>query len=107
MLISLFSAEEGFPQDASKAFRKMRSPIAGESVAVSLEDVPFGTYAVAVLHDENLNEVMDTNLIGIPREGAGASRNPRVRFGPPRFGESVFVFDRDPYRMEVDLRYPP
>jgi len=41
-----------------------------------------GRYAVSVFHDENSNGKMDTNFIGIPREGVGASNNAKGHLGP-------------------------
>jgi uncharacterized protein (DUF2141 family) len=43
---------------------------------------------VAVHHDENGNRKMDANALGIPKEGYGASRNPKSRFGPPSFSDA-------------------
>jgi uncharacterized protein (DUF2141 family) len=43
-----------------------------------------GGYALSIIHDENANAKLDTAL-GIPTEGVGFSRNPRLMFGPPRF----------------------
>jgi uncharacterized protein (DUF2141 family) len=54
-----------------------------------------GTYAAAVHHDANANGRMDTNLIGIPREGYGVSNDPRPRFRAPRFSEAEVRITRD------------
>ena len=37
---------------------------------------------------------MTKNFIGFPREGFGASNNPRI-FGPPRFAQALFAFTGD------------
>lgn len=49
-----------------------------------------GTYAVALVHDENGNNKMDMSLF-LPREGFGFSRNPAIGMGPPKFGSASFV----------------
>ncbi len=49
-----------------------------------------GVYAVAIIHDENGNGALDTNPLGIPTEGVGASTNPRV-FGKPKFDQAQFT----------------
>ena len=51
------------------------------------DGLPSGDYALALIHDENGNGKLDT-VMGIPREGFGFSRNPAIRFGPPKFVES-------------------
>lgn len=54
-----------------------------------------GTYAVAAHHDANANGRMDTNFVGIPKEGYGVSNDPRPRFRPPRFSEAQVAISRD------------
>jgi uncharacterized protein (DUF2141 family) len=63
-----------------------------------------GSYAVAVIHDENDNARLD-RFAGIPREGFGFSRNPPLRFGAPPFSAARFTLDGDTAAQEVRLRY--
>lgn len=66
----------------------------GQSFAV-FENVPPGTYAIMVMHDENNNNDMDVNDLGLPTEQYGTSRNP-AKIGPPIFSASKFkVKDED------------
>jgi uncharacterized protein (DUF2141 family) len=67
---------------------------------------PPGRYALTVFHDENANRKLDM-LLGIPREGFGFSRNPKLRFGAPKF-QHVGVelqpgFSRQSVRMQYVL----
>ena len=39
------------------------------SAQVTFKDLPQGSYAVSVLHDENGNGKMDKNFVGMPKEG--------------------------------------
>lgn len=55
-------------------------------------NLPAGTYAVKVFHDENNNEELDTNFIGIPKEGVGFSNNPKL-MGMPSFDKVSFELD--------------
>ena len=63
-----------------------------------------GGYAVAVIHDENGNAKLDT-FAGIPKEGFGFSRNPPIRFGPPRFAAARFTLDGGAETQQVRMRY--
>ena len=63
-----------------------------------------GNYAAAVIHDENSNARLDT-FAGIPREGFGFSRNPRIGFGPPRFSAAMFALGRVAETQQVTMRY--
>ena len=66
--------------------------------------LPYGNYAVAVIHDENGNAKLDT-FAGIPREGFGFSRNPPIRFGAPRFSAARFAIAGDAQRQQIGMRY--
>ena len=57
----------------------------GEEVRVIIENVASGKYAVAVFHDENDNDKLDTGTFGIPKEKYGFSNNARGKMGPPAF----------------------
>jgi len=63
-----------------------------------------GKYAIRVYHDENRNEKMDFNWMGIPKEGYGFSGNPKVTFGPPDFEEFLFQIDADK-KMIINMIY--
>lgn len=106
--LSLFHGEKGFPGNHKEAERTASVPLKGEGTPgeVVFEGVKPGLYAVAVLHDENKNGKMDTNWVGIPREGGGASRNPKVRFGPPKFQQAAFFVRQAPVKLAVKVRYP-
>lgn len=61
-----------------------------EVVVVEFENVPDGTYAVSVIHDQNANGDLDANFMGIPSEPYGFSNDARGMFGPASFDESMF-----------------
>ena len=72
-----------FP-DCGKDPQAIKRSIATAPGPIRFTGMAAGSYALAVMHDENRNGKLDT-LMGIPREGFGFSQNPVVRFGPPRF----------------------
>ena len=53
-------------------------------------ELPSGTYAIGIFHDVNLNNKMDNNLFGIPKEQYGFSNNARAFLGPPAFEAAAF-----------------
>ena len=103
--VSVFNNSKGFPGKYDQAFKILRSPIKGNQATVEFTDLPFGTYAVSVLHDENLNNKMDTNFIGMPKEGMGASNNPRVHMGPPKFEDAKFDLKSSSKSIEINIKY--
>lgn len=105
ILITLFSDENGFPDEWEKAFRSEIVPITAELREIRLEEIPHGTYGLAIIHDENENMELDTNFFGVPKEGYGFSNNARGRFGPPRFSDTQFTVDSDTYIHQIGLNY--
>lgn len=75
-----------------------------DAARIRFTGLPAGDYALSVVHDENGNGRLDS-FAGIPREGFGFSRNPAIRFGPPRFVQAVFPVARNPVRQTVRIRY--
>ncbi len=67
-------------------------------------NVPPGRYAIALFHDENSNDRLDTALM-IPREGYGFSRDAPIRFGPPRFAAAAMTVADTELRTVIHLRY--
>jgi uncharacterized protein (DUF2141 family) len=102
---ALFPSEKGFPMKGELAVKKVSADIAQSSCAVVLRDIPYGTYAVSVFHDENSNGKLDTNMLGMPQEGVGASNNAKGRFGPPKYKDASFVLDSNEKQMNVTIQY--
>lgn len=67
-------------------------------------DLPSGTYALALIHDENGNGRLDT-MMGIPKEGFGFSKNPAIRFGPPSFKSAGVVIVSGKADERVKVKY--
>lgn len=74
----------------------------GETL-VTIRDVPPGMWAVLAYQDENENGQLDRNLIGIPSEDYGFSRDARGRFGPPSFDDAAIPVKDDPTSATVRL----
>jgi len=72
LYIGLYNSEETF---LGRRYKSAMSRIVNGKVVVVFEDVPEGIYAVSVFHDENNNQKLDTNFMGIPKEDIGCSNN--------------------------------
>jgi uncharacterized protein (DUF2141 family) len=94
-----------FPGKQDRALRRYVAPIRNRTVTLQLEALPYGSYALTAHHDENSNNKVDSNFIGIPSEGLGCSNDPRPRFGPPGFEDARFVLDRPALPMRIALAY--
>ena len=69
-----------------------RNRVEGDSLQLTLHDLPPGTYAIKLFHDANGNGELDTNLVGMPVEGYGFS-NDAGRLGPASFEDAAVKLD--------------
>lgn len=61
---------------------------------------------MAVVHDENGNQTLDSNILGVPTEGYGASNNRTYALSEPRWDESRFELAAGEHRqLTIRLRY--
>jgi len=104
---ALFQSAKGFPSDAAQAIRTQASDIDPQTLSaeITFTGLSEGTYAVSVFHDENMNQKLDKNFMGIPKEGYGASNNPGKRMGPPRFEDAEFTLNGAERPLEIKLLY--
>lgn len=100
---ALFDSEKGFPGDMKRAVAGQTKNSAENRC--EFPGVPPGSYAVAVFHDENANGKFDTKFYGMPKEGYGASNNPKPRVGPPRYADSRFEHGSSDTQLRVKLIY--
>lgn len=83
---------------------KRSVPASAAARPIRLSGMAPGSWALSVMHDENRNGRLDT-LLGIPREGFGFSRNPKIRFGPPKFDQVRFDLEPGIARQTVQMQY--
>jgi len=105
VVCSLYSSANGFPKDGNKAQTQLKSPISNGHATCDFSGIGPGTYAVAVFHDENANGKMDTNFVGMPREGVGASNDAQGHFGPPPFDKAAFRFTGARMDLKINVHY--
>ena len=102
--MAVWSSQVGFPEDYQKAIL-LKTIALDEVSSVELSELEPGTYAIAIYHDENEDVVLNRNIFGIPKEGFGFSRNPKIRFGPPKFGEVAVQIDEQS-SLTIKINYP-
>jgi len=88
--VALFDNKKSFDDSKGAVQSGQARPKQGTAIVVLKNVVP-GRYALSFIHDENDNKKLDTNLIGIPKEGFGYSKDAMGRFGPPKFDDAALV----------------
>jgi uncharacterized protein (DUF2141 family) len=103
---AVFKSEEGFPGKFLKfASKTMLTQIRGKDASFEFSDIKPGKYAIAVIHDENLNGELDTNMFGIPTEGYGFSSGAEVTLSAPSFSDALFSYDGGHLQMSISINY--
>lgn len=106
VLCALHNRADAYPGEADKAAFKAHALIDEDKQAVcEFLNVPPGTYALSAIHDENNNKALDTNWIGIPKEGVGASRDAKGSFGPPKFDEAKIRYEGGALSLSLKMQY--
>ncbi|GGB72587.1 DUF2141 domain-containing protein [Blastomonas aquatica] len=101
--LCLTANERSFPDCEDDPAARRLTARAKDGVA-RFAGLPAGQYALAIVHDENGNNKLDT-FAGIPKEGIGFSRNPNFSFGPPRFSQVLFVNQGAGTSQRVTIKY--
>ncbi len=105
VFISLYNSSDGFPSDPDKTLFDRKEKISGNVVECEFKNIPYGTYAIAIMHDEDGDDEMDTNFIGIPKEGIGVSNDAIRTFGPPKFEDSKFELKEKEKTVTIKMHY--
>lgn len=102
----IFNTPGGFPkQFLDSAETVIIKKIQGAQAQCDFADIPPGTYAIAVIHDENRNGELDTNWFGLPTEGYGFSNTTVDEFGAPAFSAASFRYDGRNLNLSIKLKY--
>jgi len=88
--IGIYNSASVFPTYGEEFLGVTVKPTKTGSLNYSFKNLPDGTYAIAVWHDENGNQEIDKNLFGAPKENYGFSKNIFGTFGPPDFEDVSF-----------------
>jgi uncharacterized protein (DUF2141 family) len=103
---ALFESPEGFPAEYLHfATNMMVIKVRATRARCDFEDIPPGTYALAVVHDENMNGILDTNWAGIPTEGYGFSNDVKAWLGAPSFSAASFPYNGQNLELTISLHY--
>lgn len=87
--IALYGSEADFDKTENAVASESLLILEGESVwTIPPKQLP-AKFGVAAYHDENNDELLNRNRLGIPTERYGFSRNARGLTGPPSYKQSV------------------
>jgi len=104
--LALHSSPTSFlAKDAGqKPFLHLTLPIRDRKSAEVIKNLAPGAYAITAFHDENDNDRLDTNFLGIPKEAVGFSGSTRPRFGPPSYDQAKFDLKVGPRQLVIQVK---
>ena len=104
LLIGFYDNSKDFRVKELKESPAFQVTAAGRIIAVAKGLKP-GTYAVAVIWDQNENGVLDVfGPFKVPTEPYGFSQNPKLKLGPPKFKDCTFVVTETGGTLHVVLK---
>lgn len=92
VMIAIYNSETQF---LNTRYKSAMVKSTDKKVTYIFEGVPKGEYAVSFFHDENDNNKMDTNFMGIPKEDYGCSNNATGFMGPPKYEDAKFMLEEN------------
>ncbi len=103
MLAMIYDENDGFPRDLDKCKDYRTASISNGRARTSFSELVPGTYAVLVIHDEDRNGYLKTNVLGMPKEGVGVSGNGN---GIPRWKKAKFEVEAGAtVTKTIEIRY--
>ncbi len=98
--IALYDHEDHF---LSKEIASGGKMIESNEISFVFNGLGEGTYAISLFHDENDNDKLDSNFIGIPSEPYAFSNNAKGMFGPPSFEDCKFEVKNGAQEIVISL----
>ncbi|MDB9375827.1 DUF2141 domain-containing protein [Nodularia sphaerocarpa] len=91
--MGVYSSSQGFPMSTKDVIKSACVQPTGSILTHEFSGLKPGTYAVAIVDDQNGDRKLNKDFLGIPKEGFGISRNPTVSIatGTPSFYDSSFI----------------
>ena len=104
VLAGLYNEAKKFPEP-NQALRNLKGKPANKKCIIKTDKLPFGDYALAVMHDKNKSGDMDYILFKVPTERYGFSNNKRpAKFAAPSFEACRFVIDKPVVKIRITLK---
>jgi uncharacterized protein (DUF2141 family) len=100
--IGLFTKEKDFLKNTE--IGKVVQPT-GSEITVVFENLEPGDYALSIVHDENENGKLDSNSLGIPKEGFAFGNNAVGSFGPPSFEKAKVKMEGKDLMCVITMKY--
>lgn len=89
--VAVFNSEDDFLKPGKSITNKIVK-VTNNKMVIRFRNLKPGYYAIAIYHDKNSDGKMNKNLLGVPTEYYGFSRDARARFSAPSFDAAKFYY---------------
>lgn len=103
VVICLYTENGGF-LDQEKALKVSTIEAANNFLAYKMKTLPPNDYALCIYHDENMNNKLDRNKKGTPKEAVGFSNNVYWDKKKPEFASCAFTYEGKPLFLTVKMK---
>jgi uncharacterized protein (DUF2141 family) len=102
-VVFLFRKSDGIP---NSPFKTLSVNIKDNNADFQFQNLPYGEYAIILLHDENNNGKIDHSF-GLPSEQLGYTNNWELGFftGMPTFSKLKFQFSATAQTQSINITY--
>jgi len=104
LMIGWYASEVSYNERQNPIFKKKVNVDKQNQISVIFDNIPPGKYAVSIFLDENENDKMDTNFLGIPKEQYGFSNNILPATRAAHFSEAVFEIKDKSIEIPIRLK---
>ena len=106
VVLAIYNQEDNFPYKPLKTYKIDKESLVEGKLEYFIPDINPGVYAITLLDDKNRNNDMDTNWIGLPKEGFGFSNNVKPSLtGAPPFNACTFKFEEALVKIKIQMQY--
>jgi uncharacterized protein (DUF2141 family) len=101
----LYDNSTYFPVNTKYSFKKLVGKPVNRKCEFIYKDIPYGTYAFTTHHDENMNDLLDKNWLGLPKEGYGFSNDVKPLLSLPKFENAKFILKDKILKIVIHMQY--
>ena len=100
LMISIMTDSLAYSSNAFSSKTKSFKENIDKNNFTKIISLPKDKYLIQLYIDENLNDKMDSNFLGIPKEQYGFSSKEIIRFRKPKFDEASFDLNKN---LTIDI----
>lgn len=105
VMAALYAGPDGFPDRSEAAVSTVKAPVQDGACRLVFPNASPGSFAVAAFHDENADGKMNTNIIGIPKEGFGLTGLEKLKLARPDFEAARFTYTGGEQTVRLVMHY--